>query len=93
VRPSPLNGGFIISINNVDETIVNQSRNSGEIINATFHTEMDTITLNVEERRVAFFTLIYDSDGSGVDVISDHTDLPHISRLVEHTMKEFERPS
>jgi hypothetical protein len=83
--------GFIISINNGDEMIVDQSRNSGEIISAMFHAEMDTLTLNVEERRVGFITLIYDNERNGLDVISDHTDIPHINRLVEHTMREFER--
>jgi hypothetical protein len=86
-----VNDGFIISINNGDETVVDQSRNSGEIINAMFRAEMDTLTLNVEERRVGFITLIYDNESNGLDVISDHTDLPHINRLVEHTMREFER--
>jgi hypothetical protein len=86
-----VNDGFIISINNGKETIVNRSRNSGEIINAMFHTETDTLTLNVEERRVGFITLTYDNERNGHNVISDHTDAPHINRLVEHTMKEFER--
>jgi hypothetical protein len=27
----------------------------------------------------------------GIPEIGDHTDIPHINRLVEHTMKEFER--
>ena len=85
-----VNDGFIISINNGDETIVDQSRNSSEIIHAMFRAEMDTLTLNVEERRVGFITLIYDNE-NGLDVISDHTDIPHINRLVEHTMREFER--
>ena len=53
-----------------------------------FNTKMDTLTLNVEETRVGMITLIY--GGKGVHVISDHTDIPHINRLVEHTMKEFE---
>lgn len=83
--------GFQISINNGEKTIVNRSRNSAEIIKAMFHTEMDTLTLNVEERRVGFITLIYDNERNGLDVISDHTDIPHINRLVEHTMREFER--
>ncbi|WP_425905295.1 hypothetical protein [Nitrobacter sp. TKz-YC02] len=86
-----VNDGFIISINNGDETIVDQSRNSSEIISAMFHAEMDTLMLNVEERRVGFITLIYDNERNGLDVISDHTDIPHINRLVEHTMREFER--
>jgi len=86
-----VNDGFIISINNGDETIVDQSRNSGEIINAMFHAEMDTLTLNVKEQRVGIITLMYDNEENGLDVISDHTDIPHINRLVEYTMKEFER--
>jgi hypothetical protein len=86
-----VNDGFIISISNGGKMVVNRSRNSSEIINAMFHTEMDTLTLNVEERRVGFITLIYDNERNGLEVISDHTDIPHINRLVEHTMREFER--
>lgn len=86
-----VNDGFMISINNGEETIVNRSRNSGDIINAMFHTEIDTLMLNVEEWRVGFITLIYDNERNGLDVIRDHTDIPHINRLVEHTIKEFER--
>jgi hypothetical protein len=60
-----VNDGFKSSINNWEKTIVDQSRNSGEIINAMFHAEMDTLTLNVEERRVGFITLIYDNEETG----------------------------
>jgi hypothetical protein len=56
-----------------------------------FSTNMDTLTLNVEERRVGIITLIYGIGSNGLAVISDHTDSPHINRLVKHTMKEFER--
>jgi hypothetical protein len=52
---------------------------------------MDTLTLNVEEQRVGIITLMYDNEENGLDVIGDHTDIPHINRLVEYTMKEFER--
>ena len=86
-----VNDGFLISINKGEKTIVNRSRNCGEIINAMFRTDMDTLTLNVEERRVGIITLMYDNEENGLDVISDHTDIPHINRLVEYTMKEFER--
>ena len=85
-----VNDGFLISINDGEKTIVNRSRNSAEIIKAMFHTDVDTLTLNVEERRVGIIILMYDSDGNGLDVIGDHTDIPHINRLVEHTMKKFE---
>jgi hypothetical protein len=52
---------------------------------------MDTLTLNVEERRVGMITLNYGNGTDGLGVIGDHTDIPHINRLVAHTMKEFER--
>ena len=86
-----VNDGFQISINSGEKTIVNRSRNSAEIIKAMFHADMDTLTLNVEEQRVGIITLMYDNEENGLDVIGDHTDIPHINRLVEYTMKEFER--
>ncbi|WP_439923171.1 hypothetical protein [Nitrobacter sp. JJSN] len=86
-----VNDGFLISVNDGEDTIVNRSRNIAEIIKAMFRTDMDTLTLNVEERRVGMITLIYDKRRNGLDVIGNHTDIPHINRLVEHTMKEFER--
>ena len=58
-----------------------------------FSTNMDTLTLNVEERRVGLITLIYGNGRNGLDVIGDHTDIPHINRLVEHTLKELEPSS
>jgi len=85
-----VNDGFLISVNNGKETI-NRSRNIAAIIKAMFRTNMDTLTLNVEERRVGMITLIYGNGRNGLDVIGDHTDIPHINRLVEHTMKGFER--
>jgi hypothetical protein len=85
-----VNDGFLISVNDGKETI-NRSRNIAEIIEAMFRANMDTLTLNVEERRVGTITLIYSNGRNGLDVIGDHTDIPHINRLVEHTMKEFER--
>ena len=85
-----VNDGFLISVNNGKETI-NRSRNIAAIIKAMFRTNMDTLTLNVEERRVGMITLIYGNGRNGLDVIDDHTDIPHINRLVEHTMKEFDR--
>jgi hypothetical protein len=78
------------SVNDGEETIIKRSRIT-EIIKAMFRTNMDTLTLNVEERRVGMITLIYGNGRNGLDVIGDHTDIPHINRLVEHTMKEFER--
>jgi hypothetical protein len=51
---------------------------------------LDTLTLNVEESRVGIVTLSYGNGRSGLGVISDHTDVPHINRLVEHTLKEIE---
>ena len=48
-----------------------------------------TLTLNVEERRVGIITLNYDNERNGLDVIGDHTDIPHINRLVEYTIREF----
>jgi hypothetical protein len=86
-----VNDGFQISISSGDKTVVSRSRNSAEIIKAMFHTDMDTLTLNVEERRVGIVTLMYDTEKPGIEVIGDHTDIPHINRLVEHTMKEFEK--
>ncbi|ABE62002.1 hypothetical protein Nham_1157 [Nitrobacter hamburgensis X14] len=85
-----VNDGFLISVNDGEETI-NRSRNIAEIIKAMFRTNMDTLTLNVEERRVGMITLIYGNGRNGLDVIGDHTDIPHINRLVERTMKEFDR--
>lgn len=84
-------GSFLISVNDGGNTIVNRSRNGAEIIKAMFRTNKDTLTLNVEERRVGMITLIYDNARNGLDMIGDHTDIPHINRLVEHTMKEFDR--
>ena len=85
-----INDGFLISVNDWAETGVNRSRNISEITKAMFSTDMDTLTLNVEERRVGMITLIYGSNG--LDVIGGHTDIPHINRLVEHTLKEL-KPS
>jgi hypothetical protein len=84
-----VNDGFLISVNDSDETAVNRSRNVTEITNAMFSANTDTLTLNVEEHRVGEVTLIYDRGGKGLDVISDHTDIPHINRLVQYTMKQF----
>ena len=86
-----VNDGFLISVNDGGKTIVNRSRNGAEIIKAMFRTNMDTLTLNVEERRVGMITLIYGNGRNGLDVIGDHTDIPHINRLIEHTMKKFDR--
>ena len=85
--------GFLISVNDGAEKVVNRSRNIAEITKAMFSTDMNTLTLNVEERRVGMITLIYGNGGNGLDVIRDHTDSPHINRLVERTVKEFERSS
>ena len=46
------------SLSDGGKTIVNRSRNGAEIIKAMFRTNMDTLTLNVEERRVGMITLI-----------------------------------
>ena len=53
-----VNDGFLISVNDGEETVVNRSRNIAEITKAMFSTDMDTLTLNVEERRVGMITLI-----------------------------------
>jgi hypothetical protein len=84
-----INDGFLISVNDSDGTAVNRSRNVTEITNAMFSANTDTLTLNAEERRVGEVTLIYDHGGKGLDVIGDHTDIPHINRLVQNTMKQF----
>jgi hypothetical protein len=84
-----VNDGFLISVNDWAETGVSRSRNIPEITKAMFSTHMDTLTLNVEEKCVGMITLIYDGS-NGLDVISGHTDIPHINRLVEHTLKELE---
>ena len=55
-----------------------------------FSTDMDTLALDVETRRVGIVTLAYGNGSNGLGVISDHTDVPHINRLVEHTLKELE---
>jgi hypothetical protein len=86
-----VNDGFLISVNHREEMIVDRSRNIAEIIKAMFRTNVDTLTLNVEERRVGMITLIYGNGTNGLDVIGSHTDIPHINRLVEHTMQEFGR--
>jgi hypothetical protein len=83
-----VNDDFLISVN--DETAVNRSRNIPEITNAMFSADMDTLTLNVEERRVGMITLSYGNGAAGLGVIGDHTDIPHINRLVARTMKEFQ---
>ena len=44
----------------------------------------------IEEKRVGIITLIYGNGSNGLDVIGGHTDIPHINRLVEHTLKEFD---
>jgi hypothetical protein len=88
-----VNDGFLISVNNWAETVVNRSRNIPEITKAMFSTHMDTLTLSVEEKRVGMITLIYGNGSNGLDVIGGHTDIPHINRLVEHTLKEFEQSS
>ena len=88
-----VNDGFLISVNDWAETGVNRSRNISEITKAMFSTHMDTLTLNVEEKRVGMITLIYDNGSNGLDVIGGHTDVPHINRLVEHTLKELEPSS
>jgi hypothetical protein len=87
-----VNDGFLISVNDWAETGVNRSRNIPEITKAMFSTHMDTLTLNVEEKRVGMITLIYDNGSSGLDVFGGHTDVPHINRLVAHTLKDVEPP-
>jgi hypothetical protein len=84
-----ISDGFLISVTG-QKMIVNQSRNFAEITKAMFSTDVDTLTLNVEERRVGIVTLAYSNGSNGLGVISDHTDVPHINRLVEHTLKELE---
>ena len=84
-----INDGFLISVTGT-QMVVDRSRNFAEITKAMFSTDMDTLTLNVEKRRVGIITLAYGNGGNGSSVISDHTDVPHISRLVEHTLKELE---
>lgn len=82
-----INDGFLISVTG-KKMVAYRSRNFAEITKAMFSTDVDTLTLNVEERRVGNITLAYGSNGLGV--ISDYTDVPHINRLVEHTLKELE---
>ena len=84
-----INDGFLISITG-KQMVVDRSRNFTEITKAMFSTDRDTLTLNVEKRRVGIITLAYGNGGNGSNVISDHTDVPHISRLVERTLKELE---
>ena len=84
-----INDGFLISVTG-KQMVVDRSRNFAEITKAMFSTDMDTLTLNVEERRVGIITLAYGNGSNGLGVISDHTDVPHINRLVEHTLKELE---
>ena len=84
-----ISDGFLISVTG-QQMIVNRSRNFAEITKAVFSTDVDTLTLNVEEWRVGIVTLSYGNGSSGLGVISDHTDVPHINRLVEHTLKELE---
>lgn len=84
-----INDGFLISVTGT-KMVGDRSRNFAEITKAMFSTDMDTLTLNVEKRRVGIITLAYGNGGNGSSVISDHTDVPHISRLVEHTLKELE---
>ena len=81
--------GFLVSVNDGEKTIINPSRSISEITKAMFRTNMDTLTLNVEETHVGTITLIYGNGRNGLGVIS-HTDAPHINRLVEHTLKELE---
>lgn len=85
-----ISDGFLISLTG-KQMAVDRSRNFAEITKAMFSTDMDTLTLNVEERCVGIITLVYGNTGPGV--ISDHTDVPHINRLVEHTLKELEPSS
>ena len=87
-----VNDGFRVAVNEAEETIINPSRNISAITEAMFRSDTDTLTLNVEERHVGIITLIY-GKGSGPGVISDHTNVPHINRLVEHTLKELEPSS
>jgi hypothetical protein len=54
-----------------------------------FSTDMDTLALDVETRRVGIVTLAYGNGSNGLGV-SDDTDVPHINRLVEQTLKELE---
>lgn len=84
-----INDGFLISVTGT-QRVVDRSRNFAEITKAMFSTDMDTLTLNVEKRRVGIITLAYGNGGNGLGVISDHTDVPHINRLVEQTLKELE---
>jgi hypothetical protein len=88
-----VNDGFLISVNGGEERSSapsRPSRNVAEIIKAMFRSNMDKLTLNVGERRVGMITLMYGNGNKGLDVIGDHTNIPHINRLVENTKKEFE---
>ena len=70
-----INDGFLISVTGT-QMVVDRLRNFAEITKAMFSTDMDTLTLNVEKRRVGIITLAYGNGGNGSSVISDHTDVP-----------------
>ena len=53
-----INDGFLISVTG-KKMVVDRSRNFAEITKAMFSTDMDTLTFNVEERRVGNITLAY----------------------------------
>ena len=84
-----INDGFLISVTG-KRMCCRPITDFAEITKAMFSTDMDTLTLNVEERRVGIIKLVYGDGSNGLGVISDHTDVPHINRLVEHTLKEIE---
>lgn len=84
-----VNDGFLVSVNKAQNSKISLSRNVAAITGAMFRTNMDKLTLNVEERRAGVITLTYGSGRDGADVISDHSDVPHINRLVQNTKKQF----
>lgn len=72
---------FKISVGDGEEFVVKRSMDFDTIIAGLGHTEMnDLILRDANNNRIGSITLIW---GNGVDVISDHTDIPVINQIVE----------
>lgn len=69
-----LKQGYSLSVNDGEETVVDRSKDAGEITHAMFTTDNDTLAAHGEDgQRVGGVEFIYGNGGGGYEVISDYS--------------------
>jgi hypothetical protein len=76
-----LAAGYVVSVNDGEEWVINKSSDEPAIVAALFSTDMDVLRFHRPSgERIGSVCLIY---GNGEDAVSDHTDNAKTTALVE----------